>query len=213
MSDQMIVGIITFIGGLIGGSGIVGGLVFYRLRKKEISFQSKIESLSEKKIEVYKKCTAFLRRLKSYRMYEAFEIWNELADELVLWGSDNVYHVASQFFLKLANDPSLHGMDWETEIAPIIKAMIEDINPGTTLRSEDLLPYAKIDLQDTFILDLKQLALSAPKEFREIAKNLKENTALIEEILKFHMGDPLEVTRAIKNEIDMKRITKSDESA
>ena len=198
MTEGLQVALLSFVGGLLGGGGLAGGLAFYFLKRRELAYQSRVAQMAVQKVAVYAKCAKFLRRLQSYQIVEAFDVWNDLADELLLWASADVYRQASSYLRRLAEDPSGRGLHFERDVAPILAAMVKDVNPGTTLRPEDVLPHARFIPQNPELLELHELAFAEPQKFNELGNTLKTNLALIEEIKRGRLGNFPEVVATFR---------------
>ena len=202
MSNEIVAALVGLLAGLIGSGGIFGGILFHRLRRLELAYEARVTSLIEQKIRVYRKAASFLRRIKSFRIGEAFDIWNDIADELMLWGSEDVYKRASRFLRKMAADPGLSGLVWEEEIGPILQAMVKDTNPGTGLATGDILEFVQFLATDEEISHIHSYAYSNPERFDEILTALARNQAHLTDVSNYKVGDPKEVLHAIRSNID-----------
>ena len=191
----------SFFGGLLGGAGLLAIVIRWWFKRKEIEFQARLERLSSRKFDVYRKCIAFLREaFTTYRIIEGFEIWNDLVNDLILCASPSVYIKARDLLWKISQDPTGKELGLD-EIQSLITAMVKDLNPLTALKEQDILLKPKLEMSDPLVIELEKISFKYPKEFHEIAVTLKQNALLRHEIERYHFGDLYKVVETIKREI------------
>jgi uncharacterized protein (UPF0297 family) len=200
MSNEIIAALIGLFAGIIGSGGFLGGILFYRLKRLEIAYEARVSSIVEHKIAVYRTAIGFLRRINSsYQMGEAVTLANEIADELMLWGSNDVTKGILTFLRIFAINPSLEGIEWREVIGPIIKAMVVDVNPGNSIEINDILEQLCLPLTqqgETAINQIKSYAYSDPKQFSDIANVLDSNMQYLHKIRDQKYGDPVKLLAA-----------------
>lgn len=123
-------------------SGLCGGLFTYLVLKKREIIYSKI---IDNKIKIYSLSSYFLRNLAGMNLGDATLLANKLADELIFWAPDSVYLKTKNIILKLANDPSLSGVNFENDICSIILEMVKDIRKDTKLTQKDIIPKLTLE--------------------------------------------------------------------
>lgn len=186
MDTSLSVGLITFLGGLIGGLG--GAYYAHFLRRREVLHSERVARVVERKADVYRRCAAFLRSARGIPIVIAVDRINELADEMLLWASADVYKEFSSLTLKMAKDLIGNGSDWLSMILPTLRAMAKDINPGLELQAENVIPH--VTFVDHGSADaLWNVAWRQPEEFNKIALLLKQNSEMMGDLVRHRYGD------------------------
>ena len=201
MNEILLPTLLAFVGGVVGGGGLITSLFLHLMRKREAAQVARIDRVVERKAELYRRCAAFLRGLRSTNSTEAFDQLNSLADEMMLWSSNEVYHKFSALARQSFADPSgKRGGDMIEMIFPTLEAMAKDINPSVRLRPQDIIWHATFISRDAE--PLWGAAFNHPEEFDSVTTLIRRNTATMQDILRHRLGDYNTVKSAVLNNID-----------